>query len=342
MKMLVNHRPPVPGRRVRQAVILATALAAAAGLAACGSNSAGTAAASGASTATITITCPPISDYLTVTAAQQKGYFKQENLNVKCYGAAASGATALPLLQSGTLTISGTNIYSMLLDVAHGYPVKCVSAVNAKPATGSELAFMVSKKDAGIISNPSSLAGKSIGINAIGSASQLIAELWLKAHHVNPSSVTFTAVPFPNMAESLASGTITAAITDEPYTTLSIKAGAKVLAARPYQLIAQEPVFNCWAATTSYLARHADVVKRFNAAMAKATVYVTAHPAWLRQALVSADKLSPALAKQVYLPSFTTKITAQDVNLWVTAAMKVGLLSKQISGSSVIWDQAAG
>src|ERR1019366_6319235 len=148
MKMLVNHRPPVPGRRVRQAVILATALAAAAGLAACGSNSAGT--------------------------------------------AAASGATALPLLQSGTLTISGTNIYSMLLDVAHGYPVKCVSAVNAKPATGSELAFMVSKKDAGIISNPSSMAGKSIGINAIGSASQLIAELWLKAHHVNPSSVTFT------------------------------------------------------------------------------------------------------------------------------------------------------
>jgi NitT/TauT family transport system substrate-binding protein len=110
-----------------------------------------------------------------------------------------------------------------------------------------------------------------------------------------------------------------------------------MLAPRPYQVFANSPVFNCWAATTSYIAQHADVIKRFEAAMQLATVYANTHQAWLRQTVVPmADKLPAALAGKVTLPTYTTSLTSQDVDVWVNAALGVGLLKKAIPASSVI------
>jgi NitT/TauT family transport system substrate-binding protein len=305
--------------------------------AACGSSAASQsdAANSGTGKTTLVVSSAPIADLAAIYVAQQQGYFAEHGLTVKFSTAGNNGgATLLPELQSNAIQVAAANFVSIIQNVAQGYPVRCIAAVIRKPANGGELELLASPKDH--IKTAADLAGKTIAVNTLANVNQLIADAWLSSHGVNPASVHFVAVAFPQMPQVLKSGQVAAAITDEPFSTLSRQAGATVLDPHPYHVIAQAPVFNCWAATSSFIKAHSQAIRGFTEAMQEANTYIPAHLAAFRQLLVKSTKLSPGLVKQVTLPAYTTQLTAADVQAWEAPAIKYGLLKKNVPASQVI------
>jgi NitT/TauT family transport system substrate-binding protein len=148
--------------------------------------------------------------------------------------------------------------------------------------------------------------------------------------------VHFVALEYPDMPGALASGRVAAAITDEPFTTISRLRGASILAAQPDAVIQTHPAYPCWVANAKWLSGHRTLAVRFVAALKQADAYMAAHPAYLRSILPRYTSVSPALAKQVVLPTFNTALSAANVKPWADAAAKFKITSSPVAPESIL------
>ena len=69
------------------------------------------------------------------------------------------------------------------------------------------------------IKGPAGLAGKTIAVNLTNNIQTLLTNAELKANGVNPASVRYVVVPFPNMAAALRAGQVDAISVVEPFLT---------------------------------------------------------------------------------------------------------------------------
>jgi NitT/TauT family transport system substrate-binding protein len=287
----------------RRTAALATA-ATAAGilLAACGS---GGHAGGGATTATLTVGVPPVVELGDLYTADSKGFFAREGLTVKITRL-NGGAALVPALVSGTVQIGQSNIVSVLQAQQQNIGMRCFAAGYRSPSAGAELSLVVSPKDAGTVTSPARLAGQAVAVNSLDNSNQLVAEAYL------------------------------APITDEPFTTITRSQGAKVLATQPDQVIAAHPVYACWVASAGWLSGHRQVAGKFVAALARADAYMAAHPAYLPSILPKYTTVSAAMARQVTLPDFTTRLAPPDVEPWARAAARYKMTRSVVAPASVL------
>lgn len=122
--------------------------------------------------------------YMDHVTAMEKGYFREEGLNIEVLR--MGGGIATPALLSGQLHFS-SSAGSSLSAAVRGGPVRIVYTNLSRPsyylvATNSNIA---SAKD---------LVGKKVVINSFGDTGHLATLLYLKKYGVNPSSVLFITV----------------------------------------------------------------------------------------------------------------------------------------------------
>jgi NitT/TauT family transport system substrate-binding protein len=323
---------------LRKTAIGVIALASAGLLAACGAGGgAGGAGDKGPGTQSLTVGIPPVVEIGNLYTAESMGFFARQGISVKIDDL-NGGAALVPALEAGAAQIGQSNIVSVLQAQQQNVDMKCFAAGYRSPpaAAGDELSLVVSPKDAGSVDSPSGLAGKTIAVNSLGNSNQLISEAYLARYGVSPSSLHFIALAYPDMPAALSSGRVTAAITDEPFTTIVKTQGARVLAAQPDAVIAPSPVYACWVASAGWLAAHRQVAAKFVTALDEADSYMAAHPGYLASILPKYTTVTASLAGRVTPPDFTTGITAADVEPWAEAAARFGITRSVISPSSVI------
>lgn len=277
----------------------------------------------------------PVADAGGFFTAEDQGFFKKQGLQVT-QKPITGGATLLPALESGAMSVGFSNLVSVLQAGERNLDMKCLTGTLQKPATGHDLSLVVSPKYATSVKSAKDLEGKEIAVNTISNINQLVAEAWLSSQGADPKSAHFIALDFPNMPGALAQGRVTAAIIDEPFTTISLDNGAKLLAPRPYQAIAKTPVFSCWVASAEWINSHKKQAKAFAAALKDASDYIHSHPGYLRKILPKYTKISPALAKKIDLSNITTELSPADLDAWLKAGRKFGLLHGSINTSNLI------
>ena len=116
--------------------------------------------------------------------AIEKGYFREQNLNVEYIR--AGGGVATPALMSGDLHLS-TSAGSALSAALRGGPVKIVYTNLSKPS----YKFISTKPE---IQSLKDLIGKKIAINSFGDTQHLSLLLLLKKYHIPSTSVLFIAM----------------------------------------------------------------------------------------------------------------------------------------------------
>jgi NitT/TauT family transport system substrate-binding protein len=330
-----TRRPP--GRRRALIGALAAILPAAGLLAGCGGGSGGSGGGSSpsSSTGTLTVGIPPVTDIGNLYAAQSLGYFKDRGLTVKITFL-NGGAALIPAMESGSVDLGQSNLVSVLQAQQQNLGIKCFAGAWRSP-TAPQLSLVVGAKYASSIRTPAGLAGKTVAVNALNNSNQLLTEAYLKAHGVNPASVHFVGLMYPDMPAALSSGRVAAAIVDEPFTTIVTTAqGAKILAAEPDQAIAPHALYSCWVAPANWITAHRQQAAKFVAAIQQANSYIAAHPAYLPTILPKYTAVTSKLAGHVTLPDFTTTITAADVEPWAKAAAEFKLTNSLIAPSSII------
>lgn len=263
--------------------------------------------------------------------AQALGYFKAAGLNVSFKPLNGAGAEAIAGLQSGSITIVESNVVSVMQSAEHGINTPCFTG--GVDFANNMIVTLESQKS---ITQPSQLAGKSIGVVSTKSANTLMIDAYLGAHGVDYHSVHYVATGITNTLSALQSGSVQAAELVSPYSQQYLQSGGNLLQ-KNFGPIVNTPIFSCWTALKSWLSKNTATVKKFIQALDKADTYYYAHP---QQAAAKVSKLD-GLPASANLPTvtfkFTTSISGPQLQRWITLGQKYGVLNGNLSLSQVYY-----
>jgi NitT/TauT family transport system substrate-binding protein len=306
------------------AVSLATTLV----LAACGSSGGAKPSASGLEKTHLTVAALPIVDDAPLFLAIKKGYFRQAGLTVTPKIITQS-TLALPDLLHGSVDIvGGGNYVSYMEGQARGtFSLKIlVAGTECKPASFGVLALPSSG-----ITSPAKLAGKTIAVNLSSNIQTLTASAALKADGINPASVKYVVIPFPDMAAALKAGRVSAISVVEPFLTGAEQAlGAKLVLSQCSGSLARFPLSGYFT-TAAWAQQNPRTAQAFQRAMDKAQAYADANPAAVRQVLPAYTKVTAAAAQHIVLNSFPATLSAAQLQRVADLMRAGGVLQSQFT-----------
>ncbi|WP_166459694.1 ABC transporter substrate-binding protein [Amycolatopsis pithecellobii] len=263
--------------------------------------------------------------------AEKFGYFKQQGLDVTIKPITA-GPQAIPALINGELDFTVINYVSF-------YQAIGAKTLDAKVVVDGDTAnensqMVVAKPDSGI-SSPKDLAGKKIGIQASKSAAELLVRAQLKDNDVDPNSVTYLPITFPNIPAAIASGQLDAGVEVEPYlTTAEQKQGLQ-----PVMKIITGSTANMpntgYIAMSKFINANPKTVAAFQRAMIPAQTDA-ADRSKISQVLPELSGVDQATAALLNLDTFPTSNNATQLQRVITLLQNYGGMTAQLNASDYL------
>jgi NitT/TauT family transport system substrate-binding protein len=299
--------------------------------AACAACSSGTGTSASGGSGSLVVGIPPVISGADIYVAQDEGFFTKNHLNVSVK-TLNGGSSIVPAMEGGSVQIGESNVVSIIQGAARGISEPCFAGANTDPSSGHYLS-LVGKSG---VTSPKSLAGKTIAVNATKGINELLTDEFLARQGVDPSSVSFVSLQFPDMPAALSSGRVAAAMTSEPFTTIALGQGGTLLDATPLQNVAGAPTYSCWNAEAGWLSSHKQQAAEFTAAMKETDSYISSHPAQFRAIAAKHLTISAAVLKTMTLPVFTDDLTVSSISSWEQAAQTYHMLESKPATSSVL------
>lgn len=331
--------------RIRQRALVFAITGLTVGVTACSSaSSAGGSASSGASGApelsTITIGAVLSADTVTLQIAKDKGFFKQQGLNVKIIPEATTNATATGLL-SHTMDFGDQNYIGMLEQE------KTVPGLNQRIVADDTQASM--DNDVLIVGKSSKLTsiaqlkGKKVSVPALGTNFAAVAlDVLMKPYSMTSADYTTVVVPFADAAQALARNEVDAAFVIEPFlTTAEAAAGDRVLVDMTTGALSAFPI-TCWVTSASFAQQDPKTVAAFQRAMASALQVAATNPSYVRSELPKLiPAMKPTIANVINLPTYNTTLSLTRLERVADVMEQVGALPKNFDVKTM-YDPLAG
>ena len=335
-------------RLYKRPLILAIA-ALAFGLSACSSSgSSASSAASGTGSAAsgtpeqqnITVGVLPSADSVTVQIAQDKGFFKQQGLNVKVVPETTTNAGTQGLL-SHTMAFTTENYVGMFAQqqAVKGLNLKIVADDGQ---SSPNLWVMLVPKDSKLTSL-AQLKGKKVGFPAPGfNFGSMAADILMAPYHMSSKDFTTVVEPFSSAQQALATHQVDAIFTTEPFITVSeAAAGDRVLQDMLSGPLAGFPT-SCWGTTASFVQKDPKTVAAFQRAMTEASQVAATNTAYVRSELPKFIKtMKPAIANVITLPTYNTTLTLARMERVANVLIRLNQLPKNFDVKSMYYPPAA-
>ncbi|MDD7935622.1 ABC transporter substrate-binding protein [Actinomycetospora straminea] len=235
-------------------------------LSACGGAGPGDQESAGApERATLRVGVLTIVDTASFYLAQERGFFRDEGLIVEPV-VAQGGAASIPEIVGGGLDVTFGNYVSFFLAQQQG--AGRFRLISDGYQAGPNTFALVTRPD-GTVRSPRDLAGRRVAVNTFRNIVELNARSALQTNGVDPNTVQFVEVPFPDMATALATGRVDAAAMVEPFIT----AAGRNLGAVPLLDTASGPTADIplggYGTTEAFADRNPRTVAAFQRAMAR-------------------------------------------------------------------------
>jgi NitT/TauT family transport system substrate-binding protein len=252
-----------------------------------------------------------ISDCVPFYAAMQQSYFAASGIDVSTESE-TGGTLGIPAVVAGAYDIVYSNIVSVLQAIGQGIDLRFVAGGNTLNPPDTTGLFV--RRGEGLKTGKD-LEGRTMGINDTRSLQYMYARGWVKATGGDPDKVTFRAIPFPDMADAVKNKRIDSIIPSEPFFSMSRADPSLELIANPGRTVFPNGRVAAWVVSGDFLAKHADLVRKFLAGMQKGSQWVNANlnsPAFT-QLLVSYTKLDAARVLAMAKGRTSIGITAPEV-----------------------------
>jgi NitT/TauT family transport system substrate-binding protein len=281
----------------------------------------------------LTVGALAIADDAPLYLAIKDGYFKQEGLTVTAVPVAQS-TEAIPDMLRGTVdVIAGANYVSFFQAESKGL-VSFKVLVDATHCLGNT--FEVMTLPGSGITGPGQLAGKTVAVNLTNNVQTLTLDTVLKADKINPSSVHYVVVPFPDMLAALKAHRVDAVSVIEPYIT----AGKDTLGALPVASQCSGPTagfpLSGYFATLAWTQRYPNTARAFQRAMEKAQALADSDPAAVRDILPTYTKITPKAAAALSLNTYPSTLAVAQLQPVETLMLSAGMLKSPLQVSSLI------
>jgi NitT/TauT family transport system substrate-binding protein len=316
-------------RGIRAPLLLVAALCLLAAACSSGSDNGSSGSSGGPETSTITLGSLPVVDAAPAYIAEKAGYFKQEGLTVK-FQQAQGGAALIPSLVSGDIQIAFSNWVSLFLAKSHGFDITLI-ADGDKSRPGFSGVFVMPNSP---IKTPTDLAGKKIAVNTLNNVGGLVISAVLKSQGVDPASIKFVEVGFPDMGAALQRGDVDAIWVVEPFTS-GVKA---TLSARaiidPFSGPTAALPVGGYAVTKKFADKNPNTVAAFFRALDKAVSDANADRSKVNEVVPTYIKIDAATASKVTLPIYSATINAIELQRVADLMQQFGTLSQRLDVAS--------
>jgi NitT/TauT family transport system substrate-binding protein len=264
----------------------------------------------------------------------ERGFFEQHQLDVEVTPS-QGGATVVPAVVAGDTDIAGSNVVSVLLAQAKDIPVKIVAPgtfVSAKQSEDFSAILVPGDSD---IRSPEDLEGKTLAVNTLENVAELTAKASLGKQGVDVEEIELTEVDFPDMNGALAQGRVDAAFQIEPFVSLGLKEGYRVID-RPYVGTKPGLQIGCYFTSEQYLSENEDVVDRFRQGVADTAAAISEDPADFREFLPEASEIPPQAAQKATLPAWHAENDPASLDLTAELMQRYGVVDEKPDTSAAI------
>jgi NitT/TauT family transport system substrate-binding protein len=330
-------------RRAAAAFLGSAALLAA--LSGCGliggsSDDAGGGGASGLERTSLKVGAMPIIDSSPVHIAAQKGYFKEEGLDVTLE-TVTGAATAIPKLISNELQFTyGAYVPVFQAQEKGAGDFKFVA--DSYQTAENIFVIMVGKDSA--IKSPADLAGKTIATNTKNSITDLLAKSAMETAGVNVNDkakpINWVEFPFTEMGAKLDQKQIDAAVLLEPYVTQAARTyGANVILDTSQGPTQDFPISG-YTGMAKFVQENPKTTAAFQRALKKASE-TAATRSEVEEAATKFAKIDKEVAALVRIGTFPTSLDRTRLQRTVDLMRKYNLLTKDLNVDSMIVPTAA-
>lgn len=151
------------------------------------------------------------------------GFFEDEGLNVELVYT-RGGSAAMQALAGGAVEYAATSFDAALSAFANGAPVRRFATTGRLPL----FALATAPEHADALTDVSQLAGRTIGVSALGNSDHALALYLLESAGVDADTVQFATMGV-NLYDALRLGQVDAGMVQEPSLSLIEEAGGRVL-----------------------------------------------------------------------------------------------------------------
>lgn len=263
-----------------------------------------------------------------------QGLFEEEGLDVQV-DTSAGGAAAIPGVVGGTLDIAGSNTVSVLLAADQGLPVTMIApGTFATEDPESDFSAVVVPADSDIETS-ADLAGRQVAVNTLQNIGDITISASVENAGADPSAIEYVELGFPDMLPALDSGQVEAAWVIEPFRTLALEAGDRVVS-HPYVEAYPGLQVGSFLASDQYAAENPEVIDAFRAGLAATIELVDGDPDAFRSAVPDLD---PEVADAMILPEYHTDIDVESLEFLAGRMLAEGYVSEEIDVESIVGEQ---
>ena len=283
----------------------------------------------------------PIANLLPFYAALHKGFFEEEGLKVEEVPM-AGGAWIINAIAGGSVEIGLVNTTSHLLAYDQGFDIKMVAPPyreNCDPVPGSTLpyggqnAILVGKDSA--IRTAKDVEGKKVAVVGLKSIDWFMMSEWMKKNGADPEKIIWVESGFPQMPAMLASGQIDVAVVTEPFHTLIVGTGGRVLD-YTFCSVRKGVTVAYFAASERWIRGHGDLVEKFVRAYNRAVDYVYAHPEERVDIVTKYTRARPELIRKMIWTNWTKRADLDDLQWWISLIQSYNLLKRKFHASDIV------
>ncbi|TDD85585.1 ABC transporter substrate-binding protein [Actinomadura darangshiensis] len=277
----------------------------------------------------------PIPDAAPLFMAIKKGFFRAEGLTVKTE-ILQSSSFAVPKLRSGALDISLDNYVASFAADDQGAAHWHLIADSYQAGKG---AFVVLVNPKSSIKDPKGLQGKKIAIPSLHSVGQLMITATLDTYGVEPDSVTYVEMPFPQMPAALEKKQVDAVWTPDPFISAMQKSmGARTLldTAEPGGPTSDFPMAG-WGVLDDYAQKYPKTVAAFQRAIGKAQRVAAGDRGAVAKILPTYVKgLPPDTAQLITLGAYPTTLNPIRLQRVADLMLQYGFVKKKVNVKPMI------
>nr|CTQ94617.1 ABC-type nitrate/sulfonate/bicarbonate transport systems periplasmic components-like protein [Kibdelosporangium sp. MJ126-NF4] len=279
----------------------------------------------------------PVVDVAPLYQAVEKGYFKQEGLDVEPI-VVNSGPKAVESVISGEIDIAFTSYPGAFVAQSKGAANLKIVA-DAYAARPGHLALVATPNSS--LKRPEEAAGKKIAVTSKGSISDLGVMSVLSSQGVDVSKIQWTPMPFTDMGTAMKNGNIDGAVVAEPWVTRTAKENGAV----PIVDVSSGPTQNIsmsgWAAMDKVTSANPHTFAAFQRGLAKGIADVKKDRTQLEPILTKFIKIDEATAPLVTIADYPERADAVRLQRVADLMKEFNVIPEKLDVSKMLLEQTA-
>ena len=189
------------------------------------------------------------------------------------------------------------------------------------------------------IADVAALKGTTMAVNALNTLPHLASKAMLQDSGIDPASVTFVNLAFPNIAQAMETGQVQSGVLQSPFTENEEAAGGKKIAS-PYDFVngGKPFVYTVWFGTKDFAAKNPAAVTKLQEAMAEISRWANdpANADARRAILAKATGQTSDTVGKSTLSQYGTALTPDLVQSQLDLQVRFGTLPTPLKAADLI------